>query len=46
VRYLIRSIHDYVRNYNRNPQPFHWVPSASRIIRKAKRYKETSETED
>jgi transposase len=46
VRDLIRSIHDYVRRYNRNPQPFHWVASASRIIRKVNRYKQISETAD
>ncbi|MGB6872368.1 MAG: IS630 family transposase, partial [Acidobacteriaceae bacterium] len=46
VRDLIRSIHDYVRYYNRNPQPFHWVASASRIIRKVNRYKQISETAD
>jgi transposase len=46
VRDLIRSIHDYVRHYNRNPQPFHWVASASRIIRKVNRYKQISETAD
>jgi transposase len=46
VRDLVLAIHDYVRSYNRDPQPFHWVASASRIIRKVKRYKETSETAD
>ena len=46
VRDLIRAIHDYVRHYNRNPQPFHWVASASRIVRKVNRYKQTSETGD
>jgi transposase len=46
VRDLVEAIHDYVRNYNRNPQPFHWVASASRIIRKVNRYKQTSETGD
>jgi transposase len=46
VRDLVLTIHDYVRNYNRNPQPFHWVASASRIIRKVNRYKDTSEIGD
>ena len=41
---LVRAVYDYVGNYNRKPQP--WVASASRIIRKVNRYKETSETED
>jgi transposase len=43
---LIRAIKDYVRHYNRSPQPFHWVASASQIIRKVNKYKETSETGD
>jgi transposase len=46
VRDLIKAIHDYIRLYNKNPQPFHWVASASRIIRKVNKYKETSETGD
>lgn len=46
VRDLVRAIQDYVRHYNRNPQPFHWVASASRIIRKVKTCKHTSETAD
>ena len=46
VRDLVLAIQDYVRSYNRDPQPFHWVASASRIIRKVNRYKDTSETAD
>jgi transposase len=46
VRDLTKAIRDYVRQYNRNPQPFHWVASASKIIRKVKKYKETLETAD
>jgi transposase len=46
VRDLTKAIGDYVRQYNRNPQPFHWVASASKIIRKVKKYKETLETAD
>src|SRR3954452_14978331 len=46
VRDLVLAIHDYVPSYNRDPQPFHWVASARRIIRKVSRYKETSETAD
>lgn len=46
VRDLIKTIHDYIRLYNKNPQPFHWVASASRIIRKVNRYKGILETED
>jgi transposase len=44
VRDLIKTIKDYVRHYNRNPQPFQWVTSASKIIRKVNKYKETLET--
>jgi transposase len=46
VRDLTKAIGDYVRQYNRNPQPFHWVASASKIIRKVNKYKETLETAD
>src|SRR5579872_4939264 len=46
VRDLIRTIHDYIRHYNKTPRPFHWVASASRIIRKVSKYKGTSETGD
>src|SRR3954451_13409156 len=44
VRDLVLAIQAYVRSYNRDPQPFHWIASASRIIRKVNRYKATSET--
>src|SRR5690349_6646797 len=46
VRDLINTIHDYIRLYNKNPRPFQWVASASRIIRKVNKYKGTSETGD
>ena len=46
VRDLIKNIQDYIRLYNKNPRPFQWVASASRIIRKVNKYKETSETGD
>jgi transposase len=46
VRDLINTIHDYIRIYNKNPRPFQWVASASRIIRKVNKYKDTSETGD
>jgi transposase len=46
VRELIKAIKDYVRQYNKNPQPFQWVASASKIIRKVNKYKETLETGD
>jgi transposase len=46
VRDLIQAIQDYIRLYNKNPRPFQWVASASKIIRKVNKYKETSETGD
>jgi transposase len=46
VRDLIKAIKDYVRIYNRDPHPFQWVASASKIIRKVSKYKETLETGD
>src|ERR1700680_1274325 len=46
VRDLVRTIHDYIRHYNKNPRPFVWVASASRIIRKVDKYKRTLETGD
>lgn len=46
VRDLIKAIQDYIRLYNKNPQPFRWVASASRIIRKVRKYKEISDTGD
>ena len=46
VRELTKAIYDYIRTYNNNPRPFHWVASASRIIRKVNKYRRTSETGD
>src|SRR6202790_816602 len=46
VRDLIKTIQDYIRLYNKNPQPFQWVASASRIIKKVNKYKGISETGD
>src|SRR5262249_7621963 len=46
LRELIKAIQDYIQRYNRNPQPFQWVASASKIIRKVNKYKETLETGD
>jgi transposase len=46
VRELTIAIDDYIRTYNYNPRPFHWVASASRIIRKINKYRRTSETTD
>jgi transposase len=38
VHELIKAIKDYVRHYNKNPQPFQWVATASQIVRKVKKY--------
>jgi transposase len=46
VSELIRAIKEYVKHYNKNPQPFQWVASASQIIRKVNKYKGTLETGD
>jgi transposase len=46
VGVLVKAIKDYVRHYNKNPQPFQWIASASRIIRKVRKYKDTLETAD
>jgi transposase len=43
---LTKTIHDYIRLYNKNPRPFQWVASASRIIRKVNKYKGILETGD
>jgi transposase len=44
VRDLIQAINDYIRLYNKKPRPFQWIASASQIIRKVNKYKDTSET--
>ena len=46
VRDLIHAINDYIRLYNKKPRPFQWIASASQIIRKVNKYKDTSETAD
>ena len=43
---LIRAIKEYVKHYNKSPQPFQWVATANQIIRKVNKYKATSETGD
>ena len=37
---------DYIRLYNKNPRPFQWVASASKISRKVSKYKGISDTGD
>jgi transposase len=44
VRDLVKTIHDYTRQTNKAPKPFLWVASANAILRKIKKYKDTSET--
>jgi transposase len=46
VRDLVQAINDYIRIYNKNPRPFQWIASASRIIRKVRKYKDTSDAGD
>jgi transposase len=46
VRDLIKAIHDYIQVYNKNPRPFQWVATASRIIRKVNKYKVASDAGD
>ncbi len=46
LRELIKAMQDYIQRYNRDPQPFQWAASASKIIRKVNKYKETLETGD
>ncbi len=41
---LIRAIQQYIRENNKNPQPFVWTVSAARILRKVRRCKELLET--
>jgi len=46
VRDLTHAIQDYIRENNKNPQPFTWVASANSIVHKVRKYKRTSETGD
>src|SRR5690349_24396772 len=46
VRDLICAIKDYIRIYNKDPRPFQWVATASRIIRKVRKYKVISDAGD
>jgi transposase len=42
---LIKAIQDYISLYNKNPQPFQWVASASRIIGRSTSIKELQKQE-
>ena len=44
VRELVQAINSYIRENNKQPMPFAWIASASSILRKIKKYKETLET--
>jgi transposase len=44
VTALTRAIREYVRENNKDPKPFIWTASASRIMRKIRRCKEALET--
>jgi transposase len=44
VRDLERAIREYIRDNNKDPQPFQWVASANTIIKKVRKYKRTLET--
>jgi len=46
VQDLTNAIQDYIRENNKNPQPFTWVASANSIVRRVRKYKRTSETGD
>jgi len=41
---LISAIREYMRIYNRNPKPFIWTATASKIMRKVQHCKEALET--
>jgi transposase len=43
---LTRAIQESIQRSNRKRQPFQWVASARKIIRKVNKYKETLETAD
>lgn len=46
VRDLIKAINDDIKLFNKKPQLFLWIASASQIIRKVNKYKDTSDTGD
>jgi transposase len=41
---LERAIREYIRANNKAPQPFQWVATANKIIKKVRKYKRTLET--
>jgi transposase len=46
VRDLVHAIQSYIRENNRNPQPFQWTARPNTIVRKVRKYKRTLETGD
>lgn len=44
LRELEKAIRDYIRANNKAPQPFLWVATANKIIKKVRKYKRTLET--
>ena len=44
LRELENAIRDYIRANNKAPQPFLWVATANKIIKKVRKYKRTLET--
>lgn len=46
VRDLTKAIQVYIRENNKDPQPFTWVATANSIVRKVRKYKRTLETGD
>ena len=44
LRELENAIRDYIRANNEAPQPFLWVATANKIIKKVRKYKRTLET--
>jgi len=43
---LIKAIHQFLDEHNKNPRPFIWTASAAKILKKIKHCKETLETGD
>jgi|GEM_PF-3265358 len=41
-----KTVNDYIRIYNKNPGAFQRAASASRIIRKSRKYEDNKDTSD
>jgi transposase len=44
VKELILTIESYIRENNKNPEPFVWTATTNSILRKLKKYKDTLDT--